>query len=251
MKWICFCWVLLNGPAASNAWSGVLVPDMITVEGEKVVLRAVTRGKVFRKGGELVEFFVDDASIGRTLSGGDGVAFKPYEPDKVGLREIRVTSGPDVDTGRLLTLQKGATLVFVDVWGALVEGPLSMEPKSGSQGAVKEINRSAPVVFLQRGVISVARIKEWLKDNGYPPLAVIPWRDGKVFEEMSEKELGIKAVIGGEAVIRSAAPYGAVAYSFSPLENTVWVKDWEEITAKMGKEGPKSEPHNKEALHTE
>ncbi len=49
-------------------------------------------GKLFSKGGELVEFFVDRESIGKTLSGGDGVAFKAFIPAKTGLHQIRVNS---------------------------------------------------------------------------------------------------------------------------------------------------------------
>src|SRR4030043_45675 len=45
--------------------SDVIVHDMISVKGEKVMLTAETRGKLFAKGGEVAEFFVDKKSIGK------------------------------------------------------------------------------------------------------------------------------------------------------------------------------------------
>ena len=59
----------------ATALSRVTVYDTVVIEGQKVMLRAETSGILFRKGGELVEFCIDGKSIGKTLSGGDGVAF--------------------------------------------------------------------------------------------------------------------------------------------------------------------------------
>jgi hypothetical protein len=220
----------------AKAWSKVIADDMVMLLGERIMLRAQTRGKVFRKGGELVEFFVDGTSIGRTLSGGDGVAFKPYTPQKAGLHQIQVKSGVDEDRGLLFSLKKGTGVVFVDVEGPLLEDWFSRKPKMGSQDAVKEISKSFPVVFLQRGFVGVKLIKTWLMDHGFTALPVVPWADGKVFELLVEKGLRIEAVIGSETVIQSATKYEPRSFSFKPADKAVWVKEWKEIEEELRSE---------------
>jgi hypothetical protein len=46
---------------SSPILADVYVYDAVALQGEEVRLKAETRGTVFIKGGELVEFFVDDA----------------------------------------------------------------------------------------------------------------------------------------------------------------------------------------------
>lgn len=55
--------------------------------GEEVRLKAETRGTLFIRGGEIVEFFVDDIPLGKNLSGGDGVAYRPTGPHAPGSRK--------------------------------------------------------------------------------------------------------------------------------------------------------------------
>ena len=215
------------------ALSEVIVHDMIAVQGEEVMLTVETRGKFFRKGGELVEFFVDGKSIGKNLSGGDGLAFKKFTTQKRGIYKITVKSGKEEDDGSLLSLKKGEGIVFVDAEGSLLEDLFSMKPKEGSQEAIKEINRRVPVVLLQTGIISMKTIKTWLKKNGFIELPVIPWRQGRIFEEINKKGLRIRAIIGSPSVIESAKEYKPQAFSFKEAENTVEVKDWKEIEEKL------------------
>ena len=228
-----FCFLLVCGVLPTRAWSRVVVNDVVAVQGEKLMLRAETRGKIFRKGGEIVEFFIDGKSLGRTLSGGDGVAFKPFIPERTGLHEIQAKSGPDKESGLLLSLKKGSGIVFVDVVGSLLEGRLSWEPKAGSQKAIEEISKAFPVVFLQRGVIGAALVKEWIVDNQFTALPVVPWREGRLLAELAEMGLAIHAVVGSQAVIESAREYQPLLFSFQPVENAEWVKDWEEIWSKL------------------
>lgn len=217
----------------ASAWSRVIVHDSVVVKGRKVMLRAETRGKVFRKGGELVEFFVEGKSIGKTLSGGDGVAFKPFTPAKTGLHQIEVSSGGDEDAGLLLSLLRGSSIVFVDVESSLLEGRLSRKPKPGSQKAIEEINQRFPVVFLQIGFVGVKAVKAWLKENEFIELPVVPWKQGDIFDEIAQNDLKVKAIIGGPKVIESARKHKPLSFSFRQIENAEWVKDWEEINKKL------------------
>jgi hypothetical protein len=217
----------------SSALSDVIVHDIVVPQGEEVMLRAETRGKILSKGGELVEFFVDGKSIGKTLSGVDGFAFRQFTTIKTGLHRIAVKSGVGEGNGLLLSLKKGTKIVFVDVEGSLLKGSFSKEPKQGSQKAIKEIYKRFPIVFLQTGLISIKALKAWLKGNEFMELPVIPWKQGALFDDIHEKRFKIKAIIGGEAVIESAKGYKPLAFSFEGVEDAKGVKDWEEIRKKL------------------
>lgn len=217
----------------SSALSDVIVHDMVVPQGEEVLLGAETKGKLLSKGGELVEFFVDGKSIGKTLSGGDGFAFRQFTPFKTGLHRIAVKSGVGEGNGLLLSLKKGTKIVFVDVEGSLLKGSFSKEPKQGSQKAIKEIYRRFPIVFLQTGLLNVKALKVWLKEHQFIELPVIPWKQGALFDNINEKGFKIKAIIGSEAAIESAKGYKPLAFSFEEVEDTKKVKDWEEIRKKL------------------
>lgn len=228
---ICLAAVPCIFPA--SALSRVTVHDTVVPAGQKVMLRAETSGRLFSKGGELVEFLVDGKSVGKTLSGGDGVAFKQFTPAKTGLRQIRVRSGSDEDTGLLLSLKRGSSIVFVDVEGSLLEGLFSRKPKHGSQKAIKGIHKRFPIVYLQTSLIGVRAVKEWLEENQFPKLPVVPWKKGAIFSEIAKKEFRIKAIIASPKVIESAEEHKPLAFSFVASEGAQEVKNWEEISEKF------------------
>ncbi|OIP60541.1 MAG: hypothetical protein COY75_00720 [Nitrospirae bacterium CG_4_10_14_0_8_um_filter_41_23] len=228
-----FC-ILLLYLFPSIVLSEVIVPDMIVLNGKEIMLSAETKGKLFAKGGEVVEFFVDGKSIGKRLSGGDGFAFKQFIPQKSGLHQITVKSGKDKGNGLLLSLKRGERMVFIDVGGSLFEGLFSKKPKTGSQKIIKKISSRFPIVFLQTELLSIKAIKAWLKENGFTDLPVIPWRQGMIFDEIKEKGLKIKAIIGSQSVIESAKAYNKPkSFSFEEVEDAEEVKDWEEIGKKL------------------
>jgi hypothetical protein len=218
---------------STGALARVSVDDAVVVKGQKVILRAETKGKFFRQGGELVEFFVGEGSIGKTLSGGDGVAFKPFTPAKTGLHQIGVHSGDDQHTGLLLCLKRGSSIVFIDVEGGLLEGPISRKPRTGSQEAIKEILKRFPIVFLQTSFVSVKATKRWLEENEFIISPVVRWRRGAIFDEIVENGLRVKAVIAGPKVIESAKKHRPLSFSFRQVNDAEWVKDWEEISKKL------------------
>src|SRR3990172_182630 len=180
-------WTLLFCTFPFGALSEVLVHDMIVPKGERTMLRGETKGKFFSRGGKVVEFFINGKPIGRTLSGGDGFAFKQFTPVRTGVYRITAKSGRDEGNGLLLSLKVGTGIVFVDVEGSLLEGPFSKKPKSVSRKAVKEISRRFPVVFLQSGFVSLNALKAWLKENEFIAFPVVPWNRGRIFDEINEK----------------------------------------------------------------
>lgn len=213
--------------------SDVIVHDMVVLRGQEIMLKAETKGKFLSKGGEVVELFVDKKSIGKTLSGGDGFAFRRFTPIKDGIYLITVKSGKDEGNGLLLSLKRGDRIIFIDVEGSLFEGLFSKKPRKESQEIIKKISKRFPVVFLQTGLSGIKAVKIWMKENGFIILPVIPWRQGTIFDEMSEKGLKIKAIIGSQAVIESAREYKPKAFSFEEVEDAEEVKDWEEIRKKL------------------
>ena len=227
------CFIVLSAIFASAALSDIVVYDVVALKGKEVILKAETRGTLLSRGGELVEFFVNGKSIGKNLSGGDGFAVKRFVPLKAGLNKILVKSGDDKDSGVLLALPKNAKIVFVDVEGSLLEGPFVITVRPGSRKALEKIQKRFPIVFLQKGFLNVMALRLWLKKNDFPDAPVLPWSRGAVFDELKEKDLKIKAIIGGPDVIESAEAYKPRAFSFDSVEDAEVVEDWEEIEKKL------------------
>jgi hypothetical protein len=228
---VAFISIILFFTFPAKALSDILVHDMVVPTGKEVMLKAEVKGKFFSKGGEIVEFFVNEKSIGKSLSGRDGFAFKQFTPLKTGMYTIKARAGKEEGMGLLFSLKKGAKIVFIDVEGSLL-GKFSQEPKKESQKVIKRINKRYPVVFLQTGALSAKAIKKWLK-NKFVISPVIPWDQGVVFNEIIEQGFKIKAVIGGPYVIESAKDFKPLAFSFVDVEGSVEVKDWEEIGKKL------------------
>jgi len=225
---------------AVNVFAEIFVHDMIAVRNEKTLLKAETKGRFYRKGGELVEFLVNGKSIGKTLSGGDGFVFKQFASQKTGLHKITVKSATETSDGTLLVLNKGAGIFFADVESSLLDGGLfAKKPREGSQKAIKEINKRYPVIILQTGFVSKKTIKEWLSKNGYPLLPVMPWGNGNIFDEFTEKGMKIIAVAGNNAIIDSAAEYKPLSFSFTGKDGAIDVKNWDEIRKKLLKKKDK------------
>lgn len=226
------CSIVLFFTFSAKALSDIIVHDMVVPAGKKVMLRAEVKGKLFSKGGEMVKFFVNGKSIGKSLSGGDGIAFKQFIPSETGTYQIKTKTGKDEGNGLLLSLKRGSGIVFIDVEGSLIE-KFSSKPKHGSQKVIRKINRRYPVVFLQTAALSSKAIKVWLKKNEFLNLPVVSWEQGVVFDEITERGFKIKAVIGGPYVIESAKDFNPLAFSFVDVEGSVEVKDWEDIGKKL------------------
>ncbi len=213
--------------------SDILVNDKLVLKGEETMLSAETRGRFFTQGGRLVEFFIDGKSLGKSLSGGDGIAYKQFTSLKTGLFHISVKSGDDNNTGLLLSLKKGDKVIFIDVEGSLFKGLFSKKPKEGSQEVIRRLSKRFPVVFLQTGLLNIRVLRSWLKESDFVDLPILPWGEGLLFNEISKKGLKIKAIIGSQSVIESAKEYKPQSFSFEEVEDAEVVKNWEEIGAML------------------
>lgn len=226
---ITFCCGLLLCLIPEIALGRVIVHDDIVVKGHKVMLKAETRGRFFPQGGLVVEFFVEGDPIGKTLSGGDGFAYKKFVAEVPGLRGITAKSGDHTGEGRLLCLKKGAGIAFVDIEGTLFAKGLSMEPRHGAREAIAAVNAKLPVVLLQTTFLGKRVVESWVKEKDFPRLLVLPWEQGAVFDRIVKKGLTIKAVIASPKVIESAQSHNPLSLCFETAEKTKKVTNWGDV----------------------
>jgi hypothetical protein len=229
-----FLFLLIPLLSPAGAPADVLVQDLVSPAGQEVMLRAETKSGFFSKGGALVEFVVDGKPVGKSLSGGDGLAFRSFVPGRPGLQRIMVQSEGDSDEGLLLAVRGSTQLVFIDVESSLHEpSSFALKPRSGSVQAVKKINRTYPVVYLGSGFVGLGAVKSWLKEMGFPEAPLLAWGRGEVFREAREKHLKIRAVIGNPDVVKSAEGYTSRIFSFDAAGDREAVQDWDEIVKKV------------------
>jgi hypothetical protein len=217
---------------AKHSRAEVLFHDDIALRGRAVMLGAETKGRVFRKGGQVVEFFIDGKSIGSSLSGGDGMAYKEFVPSSYGLLKVKVTSGQDSAAGFILSLRKNAGIVFIDVEGSLLKSPFSLLPMEGSPKAVGKIAKRFPVVYIfaKGSILGMSSLSKWLKENGFPPA---PLLEAGTFDRAYELGLRVEAVIGSAVLIESLKDKKFRAFSFEDMEDKEASKDWDEITKSL------------------
>lgn len=225
--------MVLFAACPSKAFAQVFIHDTIALIREETMLTAETTGRYFSKGGQMVEFFVSGKSKGKVLSGGDGIAYKAYTPLAYGPHILAAKSGKHRDKGILIALSKRSRVVFVDVEGSLLSSPFASKPVAKSREIIKKIMKKYPVVYLHTGALGIKPIKEWLRENEFPESAVVPWQSGNVFNSLNKKGIRIKAVIGSNAFIESAADYKSAAFSFDELTDAEKIKRWEEIGRKL------------------
>lgn len=216
-----------------TALAGVVVFDRVGVTGKAITLSAQTKGRFFAMGGEIVEFVLGGKTIGKTLSGGDGFAFLEFVPKRKGMETLLAQTDDEEGTGVIQIVERGGSIVFIDVIGSIIEQPLLHKPRKGSQESVRDIAARFSLVYIVTGFPGEGFIKEWLADYGYPRAAVIPWKDGRVFDDIVGMGLKIKAVIGSASVIESLKKHKPLALSFEETEGAKNVKSWEEIPPLM------------------
>jgi hypothetical protein len=227
MKLIWIFLFIITIPLSANA--DVLFRDDVVLKGKSVMLVAETRGRFFKSGGEIVEFLVESEFLGRSLSGGDGMAYREFTPKREGLYEITVKSGEDDSKGLVLSIQKDTEIVFIDVAGGLFESIISRRPREGSKAAVDKIIEGVPVVYLNMLPAGKTLMSDWLKKNGFPSSPLLGWEGGDVFSSLVEKGFRVKAVIGSPEVIASAKEFDAALFTFQNAEDATEVSEWKEI----------------------
>jgi len=216
-------------------YSAVLMDDGLCIINRESMLKAETKKGIFKKGGVVVEFFVNGKSIGKALSGGDGIAYKTYTFNKRGLKKIeaRMEKGrvEEAAIAKILCLEKGEEILLIDV-ETLRINPFSSLPMKHSKDVLKRLSRKFPIVYVQTGLGSRKKIEEWLSKNGYPSAPLLGLYEG-LFSDILDLGLRIRAVVGTEKVVEMALSHGLRAITFEDIEGTVEVNSWLEIEKRL------------------
>lgn len=195
------------------------------------MLSAETKKGLFRKGGVVVEFFINKRSIGKSLSGGDGVAYKAFTPQDTGLMRLSVKSNDEKAEALILCLKKGQAIILIDIEAAK-ETPFSSMPRKDSKEVIKKLSRRLPVVYLVTGFMSQKEVKEWLEKNGFPPAPVLAFKED-IFSEIKEMGLLIRAVIASSQFAELAASHRLRTFTFDEVEGAIEVDSWKELEKKI------------------
>ena len=205
-------------PAISQA--DVDVRDSVTVVNKPVMLSAKTKGIFLAKGGELVEFLLDDSSLGRTLSGGDGFAYMEYTPGHEGLHKLTARAGRQVDAGVLLVAGAGDAVVFIDVMGALFKDPLGRDPQAGSIEAIKGLGGKFHLVYLYSVLPGLKITRSWLLKNDFPKWPVLDIRGGRTVSRLEEMGLRVHALVLGPEMAKLVRGKDRKIYSLYKTDKT-------------------------------
>lgn len=195
------------------------------------MLSAETKKGLFRRGGVVVEFFINKRSIGKSLSGGDGVAYKAFTSQRTGLMKVTVKTADERAEALLLCLERGQEIILIDI-ETIKEGPFSSIPRKDSKEVIKRLNRRYPVVYLRSGFISRKEASQWLEKNGFPTAPLLDFQEG-LFSELKELGLLIRAIIGSAEVSEIAVLYKVKVLSFDDIDNTIAVDSWKDIEKKI------------------
>ncbi|GAB4538652.1 MAG: hypothetical protein Fur0020_07550 [Thermodesulfovibrionia bacterium] len=217
-------------PIAAEA--GITFYDDIVLKGMPYLLKAETRKGPFKMGGRMVEFIVDDKSIGNNLSGGDGIALKEFIPERKGIYRVTVRADGDEDSGYILSLNRGEGVVVIDIEGGIFEGPFPLRERQGSKDAIKGISMRYPILYLHT-LMDREGIERLLREKGFAPAPILNWDDGDAINRIYDIGVRIKALIGSPLVIEAIKDEGVKAFSFEETEGAEWVKDWKEIERRL------------------
>lgn len=230
------------------AFAKVVVYDSVTTTGRAVKLKATTKGRFFPEGGKLVEFYLDGRHIGTTLSGGDGYAFLKYLPLSKGVKHLKVKAGDDTDEGILLVTKKKDMVLLIEIENSLFvptlrdllkpvnpvrksEGKALSNGVKGSKETLYQFSRRFNVIYLTT-LIGVEKSKKWLKNNEFPPSAVLKWGGADMLAELQKQGLKLYAIIGSPAVLSEASDIKK-RFSFEETEEGVEVKDWADLSKRL------------------
>ncbi len=222
----CFLCLFLLSPSLSHA--SIIAFDTIVQIGKPVMLKAQTKGRFFPQRGVLVDFYVNEKLIGRTLSGGDGYAFFEYLPGSPGLKKVEAKTADDHDTGSMLVIKRNEKAILIEIEGGLFESLLSNKPRQGNKKAVKSLIKKYRIIYVTT-MLGLSNSKKWLEDKELPSSVVLKYRGSKMFDELKELGLRLYAIIGSPNIMSEAPEYIKKRYSFKKTKKGEKVNDWDEV----------------------
>ncbi len=219
--------VLAMFPLIASA--SVEVRDIVTVKGSTVMLSARTGGAFLSEGGKVVEFSVGGKLLGKTISGGDAVAYMEFTANDEGLHELLARSGVDEDRGLLLVAEPGTRVLLVDVAGALFKDPIGRAPRDDALEVLKALGTRYQIICLHSRLFGLKHVRQWLKDNGFPPMPVIVYQKGRTLRRLRKMGLSVEAIVTGPTVMGEVLEDDVKVFTFDKKGAGEHVSGWEEV----------------------
>ncbi len=235
------CFVVL--PAAQSR-GAIIVYDRVTTVGTPVYLKVLTKGKIFADGGRLVEFYLDDNSLGKNLTGGDGYGYRKYTPKRPGIIKVQARSKGESSSGLLLVMKKNQKVIFIEIEGGFKDAFISKIAAGASRRAVERLLKKYRVIYISR-YTGLRMARAWLDEREFPQAPVLRWQGPKMFSALKEKDIHLYAIIGSAGVIAEAEEHIEKRYTFEKTQKGQTVKDWEEIIELLPKSAPKDSAKGK------
>ena len=228
----------------ADCLSAVILYDNVTTVGTPVFLRVLTKGRIFADGGRLVEFFLDDNSLGKNLTGGDGYGYRKYTPKRPGLSKLKARSKGESGSGLLLVVKKSEKVIFIEIESGFKDAFISKIAAGASRRAVERLLKKYRVIYLSR-YTGLRMAREWLDERDFPEAPVMRWQGAKMLSALKEKGIQLYAIIGSAGVIAEAEEHIEKRYTFEQTQKGQTVRDWEEIIELLPKSAPKESDKGK------
>ena len=224
--------------------AAVIVFDQVTTVGTPVYLKVLTKGRIFADGGKLVEFYLDDQSIGKNLTGGDGYGYRKIIPQHEGTIKVRATSDGESDNGLLLVMKKSDKAVLIEIEGGFKDALISDIAAGANRQAVKTLIQKYRVIYLSR-YTGMRTARNWLDEMEFPDAPILEWRGEQTLKALRENGIKLYAIIGPASVISTADGYIDRRYTFDQNQKEQTVKDWQELMERLSESAAENPQKNK------
>ncbi|MGD8963299.1 MAG: hypothetical protein PVF29_04430 [Desulfobacterales bacterium] len=227
-------WLVLP---ATRSLGAVIVYDGVTTVNTPVYLKVLTKGRIFADGGRLVEFFLDDKSLGKNLTGGDGYGYRKYVPQRAGIIKVRAASDGESGNGIVLVMKKSEKAILIEIEGGFKDAVVSDIAAGAGRQAVKEMLKKYRVIYLSRNT-GVRMARTWLDEMEFPDAPLLRWKGAQTLSALKKKGIQLYAIIGAAGVIEAAADHIDKRYTFDKTQKGETVRDWHELNKKLSKNVP-------------
>ena len=234
-------WLVL--PVAQSL-GAVIVYDRVTTVNTPVYLKVLTKGRIFADGGRLVEFFMDDKSLGKNLTGGDGYGYRKFVPKRAGIIKVRAASDGESGNGLVLVMKKSEKAVLIEIEGGFKDAVVSDIAAGAARRAVEEMLKKYRVIYLSRNT-GVRMARAWLDEMEFPDAPLLRWKGAQTLSALKKKGIQLYAIIGPAGVIAEATDHVEKRFSFDETQKGKIVKDWQELMTELPKSAAGNSKKNK------
>jgi len=219
-----------------NFWFGfaswglgkVIIFDAASTKNTPIYLKVLTKGRLFARGGKLVDVYVDDKKVKQILTGGDGYGYLKYTPIQPGLTRIEARSDGDSDSGVILVVTKSDRVILIDVQNGIKESQFSGSARANSRKTIETLSQEYKIIYLDTSFGSGVS-RDWLKDEDFIGSAMLKWQGTDMLKSLKAKGINLFAIIGSAELISQSAKYVEHRYSFEETKDGETITNWKEI----------------------